>query len=87
MTGASTAFGALPLILSTGAGAESRMTIGVVIFSGVLVATLFTLIVVPVFYALLARRTKAPGWIARQIEELEREERASGSRPKPQPAE
>jgi len=76
MTGASTAFGALPLILSSGAGAESRLTIGVVIFWGVLVATLFTLIIVPVFYAHLARFTKSPGWIAREIEEFERSDQA-----------
>jgi multidrug efflux pump len=62
-------------MLSHGAGAESRMTIGVVIFSGVLVATLFTLIVVPVFYALLARYTKVPGWVAREIAEFEGRER------------
>jgi multidrug efflux pump len=75
MTSFATAIGALPLMLSHGAGAESRMTIGVVIFSGVLVATLFTLIVVPVFYALLARYTKVPGWVAREIAEFEGRER------------
>ncbi len=72
MTGVSTAFGALPLMLASGAGAESRMTIGVVIFSGVMVATLFTLVVVPVFYALLARFTRTPGWIERELAAYER---------------
>jgi multidrug efflux pump len=74
MTSVSTAFGSLPLVLSHGAGAESRMTIGVVILSGVLVATMFTLIVVPVFYALLARFMRTPGWVGREIAEFERRE-------------
>lgn len=77
MTGASTALGALPLILSSGAGSESRMTIGVVIFWGVLVATLFTLVIVPVFYAQLARFTKTPGWITREIADYERQIRGA----------
>jgi multidrug efflux pump len=74
MTSMSTAIGALPLVLSHGAGAESRFTIGIVIFSGVLVATLFTLIVVPVFYALLARSMRTPGWVAKEIADLEKRE-------------
>jgi multidrug efflux pump len=89
MTSVSTAIGALPLMLSHGAGAESRMTIGVVIFSGVLVATLFTLIVVPVFYALLARFMQTPGWVGREIAEFERREgpRAEDEAFAPAPAE
>jgi multidrug efflux pump len=50
MTGITTAAGAIPLILSTGAGAETRMVIGVVVLAGVTSATLFTLFVVPVAY-------------------------------------
>ena len=49
MTGLSTMFGALPLVLATGAGAETRETIGIVIVSGVFIATALTLVVVPVF--------------------------------------
>ncbi|MCG8443586.1 MAG: efflux RND transporter permease subunit, partial [Caulobacterales bacterium] len=71
MTGLSTAMGALPLVLASGAGAESRATIGIVVFAGVLVATLFTLLVIPVFYDLLARFTRDPGWAARRIAEYE----------------
>lgn len=70
MTGISTAAGAVPLILSSGPGAESRGTIGVVIFTGVLVATLFTLVVIPSAYAVLGRYTKTPGWTTRRIEAL-----------------
>jgi multidrug efflux pump len=68
MTSVATVVGALPLILGHGAGAESRMTIGVVIFFGLTVATMLTLFVVPVFYDLLARFTKSPGATAREIE-------------------
>ncbi|NQZ96136.1 MAG: efflux RND transporter permease subunit [Myxococcales bacterium] len=72
MTGISTAVGALPLILGGGAGAGGRGTIGVVVFSGVLFATFFTLFVVPVAYVVLARRTQLPGAVAQRLEELER---------------
>lgn len=71
MTGVSTAIGALPLVLATDAGAESRITIGVVIFAGVLVATLFTLIIVPAFYDAVGRFTRPPGWVAKQIDAYE----------------
>jgi multidrug efflux pump len=62
------------LLLASGAGAESRETIGVVIVFGVTVATLLTLFVVPVFYDLLARFTRSPDAIARDIERFESEE-------------
>ncbi len=73
MTGISTAIGALPLMLANGAGAGGRRAIGVVVFSGVLFATSFTLFVVPVAYAVLARRTQLPGAVARRLEGLDRE--------------
>jgi len=57
MTGITTAAGMIPLILSSGARVETRMVIGIVVLAGVLSATLFTLFVVPVAYALLSRRT------------------------------
>ena len=46
--------------LGRGRAAGSRKTIGVIIFSGAIFATLLTLFVVPVFYNLLARFTKSP---------------------------
>ena len=76
MTSISAGFGALPLILWTGAGAESRKTIGVVIFFGVMISTILTLFIVPVFYNLLARFTKSPEHTARQIEAFEEQEEA-----------
>jgi multidrug efflux pump len=69
MTGITTAAGAVPLILSSGAGAETRMVIGVVVLAGVLSATIFTLFVVPVAYSLLARRTAIPGARSRRLEQ------------------
>lgn len=87
MTGLSTAAGALPLVMATGPGASSRLTIGVVIFLGVLFSTLMTLIIVPVFYRFLAQRTGSPGRIARMLADYEREE-AKAARPVgPAPAE
>jgi multidrug efflux pump len=74
MTNVATVIGAVPLLLASGAGAESRETIGVVIVFGVTVATLLTLFVVPVFYDLLARFTRSPDAIARDIERFESEE-------------
>jgi|TARA_B100002003_G_scaffold250303_1_gene289247 multidrug efflux pump len=71
MTALSTIMGSIPLILASGAGSESRITLGVVIFSGVLVATLMTLFVIPVFYNLLARATGSPGEIAAKLNALE----------------
>jgi len=56
MTTAAMVFGVLPLLLASGAGAEARKSIGVVITFGMTVGTLFTLFVVPTIYALVARR-------------------------------
>jgi multidrug efflux pump len=68
MTSITTAMGAVPLMLAFGAGAETRSVIGVVVFAGVIVATLLTLFVVPAAYSLLARRTGSPGAVARRLE-------------------
>jgi len=54
MTMLSTVLGALPLILSSGAGAEARAAIGWVVFGGLGIATVFTLLLIPVLYSLLA---------------------------------
>jgi multidrug efflux pump len=69
MTSIATMAGSVPLILGHGAGAESRMTIGTVIFFGLGVATMLTLFVVPAFYDLLARYTKSPEATGRAIDE------------------
>jgi len=68
MTGITTAAGSLPLLLSSGAGTETRVVIGTVILCGVLAATLFTLFVIPVAYGRLAKGTSSPGTVKRQLE-------------------
>ena len=68
MTGITTMAGSIPLLLSSGAGTETRIVIGTVIFSGVLAATLFTLFIVPVAYDRLAQNTGSPGDTRRQLE-------------------
>jgi multidrug efflux pump len=73
MTGITTAAGAVPLIVSFGAGAETRRVLGTVILTGVIAATFFTLFIVPAAYHLLARKTGSVGDVERQLEaELER---------------
>ncbi|MDA0360440.1 MAG: efflux RND transporter permease subunit [Proteobacteria bacterium] len=57
MTALATVLGALPLALSTGAGAEARRAIGWVIVGGVSVGTLLTLFIIPVAYSLIVRTT------------------------------
>lgn len=54
MTTAAMVFGAFPLLIATGAGAVSRYQIGLVISSGLLIGTCFTLFVVPAMYHYLA---------------------------------
>jgi multidrug efflux pump len=84
MTSAATVFGHFPLVLVTGPGAEARNSIGIVLVAGMLVGTLFTLFVVPVFYSLIAARHRPA------MEEEEAEEGAgktthglSGAAPAP----
>ncbi len=57
MTSLSTLFGVLPLILGTGPGAASRLTVGITIFGGMLFSTFFTLYVIPTIYTVIGRNT------------------------------
>jgi multidrug efflux pump len=68
MTGVTTVVGALPLVLSSGAGSEARTVIGVVVIAGVLVATSLTLVIIPCAYRVMARRTASPQATAREVE-------------------
>jgi multidrug efflux pump len=68
MTGITTAAGTIPLILSSGAGAETRQVIGIVVLFGVSFSTFLTLFVIPVLYSLLARRTTAPGAVKARLQ-------------------
>jgi multidrug efflux pump len=54
MTSVATVFGHLPLVFVSGPGSEARNSIGTVLVAGMTVGTLFTLVVVPVFYSLIA---------------------------------
>lgn len=71
MTGFTTVFSSLPLVLASGPGAESRMVIGMVIFAGVLVSAFMTLFVVPTAYSWLARSTGSPLQRTHEIERLD----------------
>jgi multidrug efflux pump len=73
MTGFTTVFSALPLVLATGAGSESRTVIGMVIFSGVMLSAFMTLFVVPTAYFWLARNTGSPNALKHKVEALQKE--------------
>jgi len=70
MTSLCTAFGAVPLMIATGAGAESRQAIGSAVFFGTLVSLALTLFVVPALYTLLARNTRSPEYVSQLIDRL-----------------
>jgi len=55
MTTAATVVGHFPLVIATGPGAGARNSIGIMLVSGMIIGTLFTLFVVPSIYMLLAR--------------------------------
>ena len=58
MTSLSTIIGVLPLILGSGPGAASRLTVGITIFGGMLFSTFFTLYVIPTIYSIIAKNTQ-----------------------------
>ncbi len=72
MTSLCAAFGAVPLMLASGAGAESRQAIGSAVFFGIVLSLGLTLFVVPALYTLIARNTRSPEHVSRLIEKLSR---------------
>jgi len=56
MTSIAFIMGVVPMVFSTGAGAEMRQAMGVAVFAGMIGVTVFGLILTPLFYYLLARR-------------------------------
>jgi multidrug efflux pump subunit AcrB len=58
MTSLSTIFGVIPLIIGSGPGAASRLTVGITIFSGMLFSTFFTLYVIPTIYSIIGKNEK-----------------------------
>ena len=59
MTTAATVFGHLPLIFARGPGAGARNSIGIMLVSGMIIGTVFTLFVVPSIYMLVGAHHKA----------------------------
>lgn len=70
MTSVATVCGHFPLTLVTGAGAAARNSIGIVVVSGMALGTIFTLLVIPSIYVLLAKQHagEEPGAIGRELE-------------------
>jgi hydrophobe/amphiphile efflux-1 (HAE1) family protein len=58
MTSLSTIFGVIPLIIGSGPGAASRLTVGITIFGGMLFSTFFTLYVIPTIYSVIGKNEK-----------------------------
>ena len=58
MTSLSTIFGILPIALAMGAGAESRVSMGIAVIGGMALATLLSLFVIPVVYSWLSDKRK-----------------------------
>jgi len=59
MTTAATVVGHFPLVLAKGPGAGARNSIGIMLVSGMIIGTVFTLFVVPSIYMLVARKHTA----------------------------
>jgi len=79
MTSVATFFGALPLVLALGPGAETRSILGLVILGGVLAATLLTLFLVPVLYLLIASRTRPRSALADDLARQRQDNEAEAS--------
>jgi multidrug efflux pump len=74
MTSIATVFGAVPLAIQGGAGGAARSAIGVVIVFGVTLATLITLVLIPIIYSRLAKYTGSPDAVSRKLEaEIEKQ--------------
>lgn len=79
MTTISTIFGAVPLVIATGAGAESRAAIGVVVLGGLIFATTLTLFIIPVLYNLIARFAKSTNAVEKALNEQIHRNGSSGA--------
>jgi len=69
MTTAATVIGHFPLVLATGPGAGARNSIGIMLVSGMIIGTAFTLFIVPSIYMLVAKRHVAEAQDVQQAEE------------------
>ena len=68
MTSIAFIMGVLPMVISTGAGAEMRQAMGVAVFSGMIGVTFFGLVLTPVFYYLLRRNRKPASALTSQAQ-------------------
>jgi multidrug efflux pump len=87
MTSLCTVFGAVPLLIASGAGAESRRAIGSVVVYGVTVSMFLTLFIVPAFFVLIARNSRSPAYVSTLIDRLRSARDRDGAKPSsaPQP--
>jgi len=69
MTTAAMALAVVPLIIAEGAGAAARQAMGLVIFTGLVIGTFFTLFVVPMFYTLISRSDASYAQHRRSVEQ------------------
>ncbi len=69
MTTAAMALAVVPLIIAEGAGAAARQAMGLVIFTGLVIGTCFTLFVVPMFYTLISRSDASYAQHRRSVEQ------------------
>ncbi len=81
MTTAAMVMGLVPLLFASGAGANSRFSLGLVIVVGMLIGTLFTLFVLPTVYTVLARDHAAASQTARarDLAQIDADEAATAS--------
>lgn len=70
MTSLCTAFGSLPFMLATGAGAEQRRPIGIVVFYGTMVSVFLTLLAVPAVYSIFARKTRSTQHVSKLVDRM-----------------
>ena len=68
MTSLSTIIGVLPLMISSGPGEASRLTVGITIFAGMLFSTFFTLYIIPTMYLLIGKNTKSINFIEKELD-------------------
>ncbi|HEX6900623.1 MAG TPA: efflux RND transporter permease subunit [Thermoanaerobaculia bacterium] len=69
MTTAATVVGHMPLIFASGPGAGARNSIGIMLVTGMIIGTMFTLFVVPSIYVLVARTHRAEAGVEEREEE------------------
>lgn len=70
MTTITTCAGAIPLILSSGAGSETRQILGYILIWGVTFSTMLSLFLIPALYALIAKHTHTPQFTAKRLRKI-----------------